>query len=109
MYILLCHSKATEQVLLQWIYMSAKEEQIEVKELVCDRGDFEEVLHKEAADEALIGIVAFDNAGKTVLQVHDVPKMVINPDVKSIFDFKYEDFHLEGYDPYPAIKGVVAV
>ena len=27
----------------------------------------------------LIGIVAFDNAGKTVLQVHDVPKMVINP------------------------------
>ena len=79
MHILLCHSEATEQVLLQWIYMSAKEEQIEVKELVCDRGDFEEVLHKEAADEALIGIVAFDNAGKTVLQVHDVPKMVINP------------------------------
>ena len=38
-----------------------------------------------------------------------LPKMVINPDVKSIFDFKYEDFHLEGYDPYPAIKGVVAV
>ena len=39
----------------------------------------------------------------------NLPKMVINPDVKSIFDFKYEDFHLEGYDPYPAIKGVVAV
>ena len=38
-----------------------------------------------------------------------LPKMVINPEVKSIFDFKYEDFHLEGYDPYPAIKGVVAV
>lgn len=38
-----------------------------------------------------------------------LPKMVINPDVKSIFDFKYEYFHLEGYDPYPAIKGVVAV
>ena len=38
-----------------------------------------------------------------------LPKLVINPDVKSIFDFKYEDFHLEGYDPYPAIKGVVAV
>ena len=38
-----------------------------------------------------------------------LPKMVINPDVKSIFDFKYEDFHLEGYDQYPAIKGVVAV
>lgn len=38
-----------------------------------------------------------------------LPKMVISPDVKSIFDFKYEDFRLEGYDPYPAIKGVVAV
>ena len=38
-----------------------------------------------------------------------LPKMVINPDVKSIYDFKYEDFKLEGYDPYPAIKGKVAV
>lgn len=33
-----------------------------------------------------------------------LPKMKINPDVKSIFDFKYEDFELEGYDPYPTIK-----
>ncbi len=33
-----------------------------------------------------------------------LPKMRINPDVKSIFDFKYEDFTLEDYDPYPAIK-----
>lgn len=33
-----------------------------------------------------------------------LPKMRINPDVKSIFDFKYEDFELENYDPYPAIK-----
>ena len=33
-----------------------------------------------------------------------LPKMRINPDVKSIFDFKYEDFKLEGYDPYPTIK-----
>ena len=38
-----------------------------------------------------------------------LPRMVLNPDVKSIFDFRYEDFKLEGYDPYPPIKGVVAV
>ena len=38
-----------------------------------------------------------------------LPTMRINPDVKSIFDFKYEDFTLENYNPHPHIKGVVAV
>lgn len=38
-----------------------------------------------------------------------LPRMVINPDVKDIFDFKFEDFSLEDYDPHPHIKGVVAV
>ena len=38
-----------------------------------------------------------------------LPKMIINPAVKSIFDFKYEDFQLEDYDPHPHIKGKVAV
>lgn len=38
-----------------------------------------------------------------------LPTMKINPDVKSIFDFKYEDFELTDYDPHPHIKGVVAV
>lgn len=33
-----------------------------------------------------------------------LPRMRLNPDVKSVFDFRYEDFTLEGYDPYPAIK-----
>ena len=38
-----------------------------------------------------------------------LPKMLINKNVKSIYDYKYEDFSLTEYDPYPAIKGVVAV
>ncbi|MEY3918061.1 MAG: Thymidylate synthase [Bacteroidota bacterium] len=38
-----------------------------------------------------------------------LPKMKINPNVKDILDFKYEDFTLEGYDPYPGIKAPVAV
>ena len=38
-----------------------------------------------------------------------LPIMQINPDVKDIFSFKYEDFELTGYDPYPAIKGEVSV
>ncbi len=38
-----------------------------------------------------------------------LPRMVINPDVKDIFDFKYEDFQLEGYAPWPHIKAAVSV
>jgi len=38
-----------------------------------------------------------------------LPRMVINPDVKDIFDFRYEDFSLEGYDPHPHIKAEVSV
>lgn len=38
-----------------------------------------------------------------------LPKMVINPEVKDIFSFKYEDFQLEGYDPWPHISGKVSV
>jgi thymidylate synthase len=50
-------------------------------------------------------------------QVHELlsrtprklPTMHLNPDVKDIFAFKYEDFTLEGYDPYPPIKATVSV
>ena len=38
-----------------------------------------------------------------------LPTMRLNPDVKNIFDFKYEDFELLNYDPHPHIKGIVAV
>lgn len=38
-----------------------------------------------------------------------LPRMIINPDVKSIFDFRYSDFTLEGYDPHPHIKAEVSV
>ncbi|MBR1786254.1 MAG: thymidylate synthase [Paludibacteraceae bacterium] len=38
-----------------------------------------------------------------------LPKMLLNPDVKDIFDFQYEDFTLTDYDPHPHIAGVVAV
>lgn len=38
-----------------------------------------------------------------------LPTMKLNPEIKNIFDFKYEDFTLEGYDPHPHIKAEVAV
>ena len=38
-----------------------------------------------------------------------LPKMEINPEIKSIFDFKFDDFKLVDYDPHPHIKGAVAI
>ncbi|WP_201713239.1 thymidylate synthase [Rossellomorea arthrocnemi] len=38
-----------------------------------------------------------------------LPKLTINPEIKDIFGFSFEDFKLEGYDPHPHIKGVVSV
>jgi thymidylate synthase len=42
-------------------------------------------------------------------ETRPAPTMVLNPEVKDLFAFKYEDFKLEGYDPHPAIKAEVAV
>ena len=38
-----------------------------------------------------------------------LPQMELNPEIKDIFDFKYEDFTLNGYDPHPLIRGKVAI
>jgi thymidylate synthase len=42
-------------------------------------------------------------------ELKPLPVMRLNPEVRSIFDFKFEDFHLENYDPHPHIKASVAV
>lgn len=39
----------------------------------------------------------------------ELPRMIINPEIKSIDDFTYDDFNLEGYDPHPAISAPIAV
>ncbi len=38
-----------------------------------------------------------------------LPRMILNPDVRSVFEFRYEDFQLVGYDPHPAIRAPIAV
>jgi thymidylate synthase len=46
---------------------------------------------------------------QTGRDLRSLPTMKINPDVKDIYSFNFEDFTLEGYDPHPHIKGVVSV
>ena len=41
--------------------------------------------------------------------IRDLPTMKLNPDIKNIEDFTFDDFTLENYDPHPHIKGAVAV
>jgi len=42
-------------------------------------------------------------------EIRPLPVMKINPEVKNIFEFNYNDFNLENYDPHPHIKAQVAV
>jgi thymidylate synthase len=73
--------------------MIAKECGLEPGDFVHTLGDAHLYLnHLEQADEQL------------QREPRKLPTMRLNPDVKSIFDYKYEDFTLEGYDPHPAIK-----
>lgn len=73
--------------------MIAQQCGLEVGDFVHTLGDAHLYLnHLEQADEQLSR------------EPRALPRMKINPDVKSIFDYKYEDFELEGYDPHPAIK-----
>ena len=73
--------------------MIAKECGLELGDFVHTLGDAHLYLnHLEQANEQLSR------------EPRALPRMVLNPDVKSIFDYKYEDFTLEDYDPYPAIK-----
>ena len=73
--------------------MIAKECGLELGDFVHTLGDAHLYLnHLEQADEQLSR------------EPRRLPKMRLNPDVKSIFDYRYEDFTLEDYDPHPAIK-----
>ena len=73
--------------------MIAKECGLEPGEFIHTLGDAHLYLnHQEQATEQLSR------------EPRKLPKMSLNPAVESIFDYKYEDFTLEGYDPHPAIK-----
>ena len=73
--------------------MIAKECSLEPGEFIHTLGDAHLYLnHQEQAKEQLSR------------EPRKLPKMHLNPAVESIFDYKYEDFTLEGYDPHPAIK-----
>jgi len=52
----------------------------------------------------------FDQAREQLLRdCRSLPRMRLNPSVKNIYDFKFEDFELIGYDPHPSIKAPISV
>ncbi|WP_374564913.1 thymidylate synthase [Nitrosomonas sp.] len=70
-----------------------------------DAGDFVHTL-----GDAHLYLNHLDQAHEQLLrEPRALPMMKLNPEIREIHDFKYEDFILEKYDPHPAIKAVVAV
>ena len=72
--------------------------------------DIEAVGFKSFADPVKIN---FDNGITAIVGPNGCGKStflkILNKEAKSVTDFKFEDFVIEGYDPHPAIKGAVAV
>ena len=54
-------------------------------------------------------VVSIGEDGQVYVGESAAEQMLLNPDVKNIFDFKYEDFELVNYDPWPHIAGKVSV
>lgn len=73
--------------------MIAKECDLEAGEFIHTLGDAHLYLNHET-----------QAAEQLAREPRKLPRIHLNPTVKSIFDYRYEDFTLEGYDPYPAIK-----
>ena len=79
---------------LLWIVLPG----LEAAELIHTLGDAH--LYKNHLEQARLQLTR---------EPRPLPRVRLNPEVKSIFDFRYEDVTLEGYDPWPAIKAPIAV
>lgn len=78
-------------------HLIAREVNMDVDELIYQVGDLH--IYSNHREQIMLQLTREPKA---------LPKLVLNPIVKSIFDFKVEDISLEGYDPYPVIKGQVS-
>ena len=78
-HILLCHAATSDKQLSGIICNIAKLLHLTVHELCCEDQDFTTILSLDSNNPSLAAIVALDDAGKAVLQIHDVPKLLFNP------------------------------
>jgi thymidylate synthase len=58
-------------------------------------------------------LIYLNHVEQVILQLtrdpRPLPKLKLNPDIKSIFDFRFEDFNIENYNPHPNIKGEISI